>query len=145
MIVTVYQKSPLYNLNWIVMDNSNTWTLAEANRSQYFSEEGFSEIRVRSTVLNQLAHFYRGRNVLGCLWTLLYVTNALNTFTWEKETPPSALSSYNALRLTVLLVHQYFKWVHLIILKRQSHFFCSVVVCELPIHEAGKHKGKKTN
>lgn len=51
------------------------------------------------------------------------------------------LCSFAELKLTVFLVHEYFKRVHLIILKRQSHFFRRVLVCQLPIHEAAKQTG----
>lgn len=85
----------------------------ETNTAAHLSGEAFSGL-----ALNQLAHFYRGRNVPGCLWTQLYVTDALNTFALQESVtshffPPSFLPL-----LTVLLVHQYFKRVHLIILER---------------------------
>lgn len=37
--------------------------------------------------------------------------------------------------LTVLLVHQNFKWIHLIVLKSLPHLFDGVFVCQLPIHK----------
>lgn len=52
------------------------------------------------------------------------------------------LCCFAELKLTVFLVHQYFKRIHLIILERQSHFFRSVLVRQLPIHEAAKKNGK---
>lgn len=55
------------------------------------------------------------------------------------------LCSLAELKLTVFLVHQYFKRVHLIILKRQSHFFRRVLVCQLPVHEAAKQTGTYQN
>lgn len=54
------------------------------------------------------------------------------------------LCCFAELKLTVFLVHQYFKGIHLIILKRQSHFFRRVLVCQLPIHEAAKQNGEIT-
>lgn len=39
-------------------------------------------------------------------------------------------------QLTVLLVHEYFKGVHLIVLKGLADFLAGFFVSEFPIHEA---------
>lgn len=74
--------------------------------------------------------------------TAILLTQAVNTFAWQQRE-----SSQLQIRrdgffflLTVLLVHENLERVHLVILKRESHFLRGVLVCELAVHEAVKTK-----
>ncbi len=46
--------------------------------------------------------------------------------------------------LTVFLVHQDLKRIHLIVVKSQPNFLTCVLICELSVHKAERKKKRKT-
>lgn len=105
----------------------NQTGVPESAQRHALSCSGHGYARSLRSQPDQLAHFWNGS------WLPDYICMEIRT-----------LCSFAELKLTVFLVHQYLKRVHLIILKRQSHFFRGVLVCQLAVHEAAKQTGEIT-